>query len=71
MHWAAERVVDHRTRMADDNEKLANIMLGLLNEGVYRFSFGTLLLSAAHGDAEIDEFMAALERTLHAVDLVA
>ena len=54
MHWAPERVVDYRTRMLDDNEKLANIMLGLLNEGVYQFSFGTLLLIAAHGDDEID-----------------
>jgi len=46
-------------------------MLGLMNEGVYQYSFGTLLISAAHGDAEIDEFLAALERALHAVDLVA
>jgi glutamate-1-semialdehyde 2,1-aminomutase len=70
MHWAPERVVDYRTRMLDDNEKLANIMLGLLNEGVYQYSFGTLLLSAAHGDDEIEEFLAALERALHAVELV-
>ena len=47
MHWAPERVVDYRTRMLDDNEKLANIMLGLMNEGVYQYSFATLLLSAA------------------------
>ena len=71
MHWAPERVVDYRTRMLDDNEKLANLMLGLMNEGVYQYSFGTLLISAAHGDAEIDEFLAALERALHAVRLVA
>jgi glutamate-1-semialdehyde 2,1-aminomutase len=70
MHWAPERVVDYRTRMLDDNEKLANIMLGLLNERVYQYSFGTLLLSAAHGDAEINEFLAALERALRAVELV-
>src|SRR3712207_5327842 len=38
MHWAPERVVDYRTRMLDDNEKLANLMLGLLNEGVYQYS---------------------------------
>jgi glutamate-1-semialdehyde aminotransferase len=43
----------------------------LLNEGVYQYSFATLLLSAEHGDAEIDEFLAALERALHAVDLVS
>jgi glutamate-1-semialdehyde aminotransferase len=57
--------------MLGDNEKLANIMLGLLNEGVYQYSFGTLLLSVVHGDEEIDEFLAALERALHAVDLVS
>jgi glutamate-1-semialdehyde 2,1-aminomutase len=71
MQWAPERVVDYRTRMLGDNEKLANIMLGLLNEGVYQYSFGTLLLSAVHGDEEIDEFLAALERALRAVDLVS
>ena len=70
LHWAPERVVDYRTRMLDDNEKLANVMLGLMNEGVYQFSFGTLLIGAAHGDTEIDEFLGALERALHAVDLV-
>ena len=70
MHWAPERVVDHRTHMLEDMEKMANIMLGLLNEGVYQFAFGTLLLSASHGDAEIDEFLAKLDRALHAVDLV-
>jgi glutamate-1-semialdehyde aminotransferase len=51
-------------------EKMANIMLGLLNEGVYQFAFGTLLLSASHDDVEIDEFLAKLDRALHAVDLV-
>jgi glutamate-1-semialdehyde aminotransferase len=70
MHWAPERVVDYRTRMLDDNEKLANIMLGLLNEGVYQYSFGTLLLSAAHSDAEINEFLAALDCAPRAVELV-
>jgi glutamate-1-semialdehyde 2,1-aminomutase len=70
MQWAEERVVDHRTRMKSDGEKLANIMLGLLNEGVYQYSFCTLLIGASHGEAEIDEFLAALERALHAVELV-
>jgi glutamate-1-semialdehyde aminotransferase len=70
MHSAPERVVDYRTRMLHDGEKIANLMLGLLNEGVYQYAFGTLLISAAHRDAEIDEFLEKLERALHAVDLV-
>jgi glutamate-1-semialdehyde 2,1-aminomutase len=70
LQWAEERVVDYRTRMNSDGEKIANIMLGLLNEGVYQYSFGTLLIGASHGDAEIDEFLDKLERALHNVDLV-
>ena len=57
LQWAEERVVDHRTRMNSDAEKIANVMLGLLNEGVYQYSFGTLLIGASHGDAEIEEFL--------------
>jgi glutamate-1-semialdehyde 2,1-aminomutase len=70
LQWAEERVVDYRTRMNSDGEKIANIMLGLLNEGVYQYSFGTLLIGASHGDAEIDEFLDKLEHALHNVDLV-
>ena len=69
MHWAPERVVDYRTRMLDDNEKIANICLGCSTRASTSISFGTLLLSAAHGDEEIDEFLAALERALHTVEL--
>jgi len=71
MHWAPEPVVDFRTRMLDDREKLANIMLALMNEGYYQMSFGYFLLSAAIGEEEIDGFLSALERALHTVDLVA
>jgi glutamate-1-semialdehyde 2,1-aminomutase len=71
MHWAPEPVVDFRTRMLDDREKLANIMLALMNEGYYQMSFGYFLLSAAIGEEEIDGFLAALERALHTVGLVA
>ena len=70
LQWAEERVIDYRTRMQSDGEKIANIMLGLLNEGVYQYSFGTLLIGASHGDEEIDEFLAKLERALHNVELV-
>jgi glutamate-1-semialdehyde 2,1-aminomutase len=70
LQWAEERVVDHRTRMNSDAEKIANVMLGLLNEGVYQYSFGTLLIGASHGDAEVQEFLDKLERALHNVELV-
>ena len=70
LHWAPEPVVDYRTRMADDREKLANIVLALLNEGYYQMSFGYYLLSAAVGDEEVDGFLAALERSLTKLELV-
>jgi glutamate-1-semialdehyde 2,1-aminomutase len=70
MHWAPERVVDYRTRMLDDRDKLANLVLALMNEGYYQMSFGYFLISAAIGEEEIDGFLAALERALHTLDLV-
>ena len=65
MHWAPERVVDYRTRMQDDREKVATSALALINEGFYQMSLGYFLLSAEVGEAEIDGFLAALERALH------
>ena len=62
MHWAEERVVDYRTRMQSDGEKIANVMLGLINEGVYQFSFGYFLLSTEVGEEEIDGFLASARR---------
>jgi glutamate-1-semialdehyde 2,1-aminomutase len=70
LHWAAERVVDHRTRMQSDDEKITNIVMALMNEGWFTFSFGYLLINRAFDEAKIDGFHKALERALHAVDLV-
>jgi glutamate-1-semialdehyde 2,1-aminomutase len=70
MHWAEERVVDHRTRMQSDDEKVTNIVMGLMNEGWFTFSFGYLLINRAFDEAKIDAFHEALERALHAVELV-
>jgi glutamate-1-semialdehyde 2,1-aminomutase len=70
MHWATERVVDFRTRMADDREKIANIMLALMNDGIYQMSFGYFLLSAAVGEEEIGTFLASLERALQTLGYV-
>ena len=70
MHWAPEPVVDYRTRMQDDREKIVNLGLALMNEGFYQMSFGYFLLSTAIGEPEIDGFLAALERALHTLELV-
>jgi glutamate-1-semialdehyde 2,1-aminomutase len=70
MHWAPERVVDYRTRMLDDREKLANIVLALMNEGYYQMSFGYFLISTKVGEEEIDGFLAATERALHTLGYV-
>ena len=56
--------------MLDDREKLANLMLALMNEGYYQMSFGYFLVSAAIDEEEIDGFLAALERALHTVGYV-
>lgn len=63
IHWSEERVVDYRTRLADDREKVANIMLTLDNEGYYSTFTGFVLLSTAIGDQELDGFLHALERS--------
>jgi glutamate-1-semialdehyde 2,1-aminomutase len=69
LHWAAERVVDYRTRMQDDDGKVTNLVMGLMNEGYFTFSFGYLLVNRAFTEEQIDDFHAALERSLRAVEL--
>jgi glutamate-1-semialdehyde 2,1-aminomutase len=64
MHWAEDRVVDYETRLGDDREKIANIMLTLNNEGYYSTFTGFVLLSTAIGDQEVDGFLTALERAI-------
>ncbi len=71
MHWAPERVVDYPTRMRSDREKIVNLHLALMNEGYYQMSLGYFLLSTEIGEAEIDGFLAALERSLHTLGLVS
>jgi glutamate-1-semialdehyde 2,1-aminomutase len=70
LHWAQERVVDYRTRLLDDRDKIINIMLALNNEGYYQTFTGFVLLSTAIGDQEIDGFLLALERSLHTLGYV-
>ena len=56
--------------MNSDGEKIANVMLGLLNEGVYQTFTGLFLLSTAIGEQEVDGFLLALERSLHTLGYV-
>jgi glutamate-1-semialdehyde 2,1-aminomutase len=71
MHWAPERVVDYRTRMQSDRQKIVNLHLALMNQGYYQMSLGYFLISTEIGEEEIDGFLAALERALHTLELVA
>ena len=71
MHWAPEPVVDYRTRMQVDREKIVNLHLALMNEGYYQMSLGYFLLGTEVGEPEIDGFLAALEGALHTLGYVA
>jgi glutamate-1-semialdehyde aminotransferase len=71
MHWAPEPVVDYRTRMQDDSEKITNLGVALMNEGFYHFSFGSFLLSTSHTEADIDSLLDGLERALHNLGYVS
>ena len=55
-------MVDYRTRMQDDREKITNIVLALMNEGYYLFKFGSFLLSTTHTEGDIDSLLGGLER---------
>src|SRR5215207_414149 len=70
MHWAPERVLDYRTRMQDDAEKIVNLGMALMNEGFYHFSFGSFLIGSTHTEQDIDDLIAGIERALHNLDLV-
>ena len=70
LHWSEDRVVDVQTLQATDREKQIDICLALNNEGYYLFSFGAFLLSTAVTEHDIDEFLAATESALKAVDLI-
>src|SRR5215213_7342764 len=71
MHWAPEPVVDYRTRMQDDSEKITNLGVALMNEGFYHFSFGSFLLSTTHTEADIDSLLGGIERALHHLGYVS
>jgi glutamate-1-semialdehyde 2,1-aminomutase len=70
MHWAPERVRDFRTRMQSDRQKIVNLHLALMNEGYYQMSLGYFLISTEITEADVDGFLAALERALHTLEYV-
>ena len=65
MHWAPEPVVDYRTRMQDDSEKIVNLGMALMNEGFYHFSFGSFLLSTEIREPHIEALLGGIERAMH------
>jgi len=71
MHWAPEPVVDYRTRMQQDDEKIVNLGMALMNLGFYHFSFGSFLLSTAITEQDIDDLLAGIEQSLHRLGLVS
>jgi glutamate-1-semialdehyde 2,1-aminomutase len=71
LHWAQERVVDFRTRMLGDDEKVTNLVMALMNRGWFTFSFGYLLINKAFTERRIDAFHEALEDALQALELVS
>ena len=71
MHWAQERVVDYRTRMQTDRQKIVNLHLALMNQGYYQMSLGYFLISTQIGEYEIDGFLDALDRSLHRLGYVS
>jgi glutamate-1-semialdehyde 2,1-aminomutase len=70
MHWAPERVVDYRTRMRTDRQKIVNLHLALMNQGYYQMSLGYFLISTEIGEREIDGFLNALDSALHRLGYV-
>jgi glutamate-1-semialdehyde 2,1-aminomutase len=70
LHWAPERVVDYETRMRSDMSKIANLHLALMNQGYYQMTVGYFVLNTQIGEPEVDGFLAALERSLHTLELV-
>lgn len=71
VHWAEQRVVDYRTRLLDDREKVVNLNLALVNRGYYQTFTGFFLVSTAIGEREIDDFLGAFDASLHRLGYVA
>jgi glutamate-1-semialdehyde 2,1-aminomutase len=64
IHWAPEKVVDARTQQQGELPKVVNIMMTLMNCGVYQFSFGSFLFSTAIGEPEVEELIAKMDEAL-------
>ncbi len=70
IHWAEEKVTDARTQSQSDGAKIANIMMTLMNLGVYQYSFGSFLLSTEIDEDDVGTLVGAMEEALHRLGYV-
>lgn len=57
-----ETLSNYRHTLEDDKEKLARYLRGMLDEGIYLLPDGRVYVSAAHGDREVAETVAAARK---------
>jgi glutamate-1-semialdehyde 2,1-aminomutase len=67
IHWNAQPVTSYRDTLRADGELRHRMFLGLFNEGVLIDPRGVGCLSAAMGNAEMDQFVGALRAVLGTV----
>ena len=67
IHWNAQPVTSYRDTLRADGELRHRMFLGLFNEGVLIDPRGVGCLSAAMGNAEMDQFVDALRAVLGTV----
>jgi glutamate-1-semialdehyde 2,1-aminomutase len=70
IHWAPEPVVGGRSQMQGDGVKIANIMMTLMNLGVYQYSFGSFLLGMEHDEEDMHRLVAAMDEALQRLGYV-
>lgn len=70
LQWTPTKVVDYETYCTSDRQVVSNLVLSLLNEGFLLFFIGPVL-SLPMSTADIDRFLAALERALRENGLIS
>jgi len=70
IHWAPEPVIGGHSQMQGDGTKIANIMMTLMNLGVYQYSFGSFLFGMDHDEGDTDRLVAAVDEALHRLGYV-
>ncbi len=64
LHFTAEPIVDYRSVVRGDRKALSLLALALLNRGIFIAPRGTGCISSVMTEAEINDFLAALEGAL-------